>query len=198
MAARVTPTHSLCLASVACRLCPAKVASLAIVWPGPSEWPTDFGGPAADGEATEATATGRAPGLERPLIENTVVESFPARTVVNSKCHAFYHDSITANEAPVDTEVKVLPCGSSLFAEPLWHRIHYSVLSRKRGDSWQQPRNHKMVVRMTNRQNRRFLAGIVDFRLQFGRTNRPTGRSSLPACNGPTRMARNGSEARRR
>ena len=34
------------------------------------EWPTDFGGPAADGEATEATATGKAPGLERPLFEN--------------------------------------------------------------------------------------------------------------------------------
>jgi len=44
---------------------PAKVAGLANANEWIIDWPTDFGGPAVFGEATEATATGKAPGETR-------------------------------------------------------------------------------------------------------------------------------------
>ena len=59
--------HSLglCLGSLAASG-PAKVVGLDNTTTWIANGPTDFGGPAADGEATEATATGKAPGIGEP------------------------------------------------------------------------------------------------------------------------------------
>ena len=56
----------LCLGSLAASG-PAKVVGLGRAKKWIADWHTDFGGPAAVGEATEATATGKAPGIQPPL-----------------------------------------------------------------------------------------------------------------------------------
>ena len=60
--------HSLCLClgSLAASG-PAKVVGLESASEWIANWPTDFGGPAAVGEATEATATGKAPGIQAAI-----------------------------------------------------------------------------------------------------------------------------------
>ena len=77
----LAPSLGLCLGSLVASG-PAKVVGphSAAVWM--NDWPTDFGGPAADDEATKATATGMAPGIRRPP---AAVPARPDHRVANNQ-----------------------------------------------------------------------------------------------------------------
>lgn len=120
---RGTLTHSRChhLGRLPPRT-PPKSWALKINSSGDGIGPPTLGGSAALGEATEATATGKAFRVRWYRFGNDkwIVVS-PRCTMAMNSSHVDCSSTHNNHEAPVDAEAKVFPCscGSSLFAEPM-------------------------------------------------------------------------------
>ena len=187
------------IVSDACRLCPRQSR-------GPSnrlKWTTVSGHRLWEGLRLMAKRPRRrrrewAAGIQASnWIGNSagIADGYVSSEVMQHDCR---HRSHNSNEAPVDTEEnKEVALWFFIVRGAVLAPHSLTVLSRKRGDSWQQPRIHN-IVKMTNRKNRPLHADTVDFRLPFGKMIQRKACSSRLVCNVRLGTATNGNGHKQR